>query len=123
PATVAVLASLLTWAVGRFSPGLVVLGYALPYFVAAAVLGEFWRATRGRSRATGVHPGRALLALLSQNHRRYGGLIVHLGVVLVAIGVAASAVGKVEREATLERDPALVVGRYQLTLTGVSGAE
>jgi cytochrome c-type biogenesis protein CcmF len=123
PATVAVLASLLTWAVGRLSPGLVVLGYALPYFVAAAVLAEFWRATRGRSRATGVHPGRALLALLRQNHRRYGGLIVHLGVVLAAIGVAASSVGKVEREATLERGQALDLGRYHLTFTGLSATE
>jgi cytochrome c-type biogenesis protein CcmF len=123
PAVVAVLLSLVAWGAGLLSPGLVLLGYTLPFFVAAVVLGEFGRATRGRSRATGLHPARAFLAVLRQNHRRYGGLIVHLGVVLVTIGVATSSGGKVEREATLERGQAMDLGRYRLTFRGLSAAE
>ncbi len=93
PAALAVAASLALWAAGRLPFGLVALGYTLPLFCAAVVLLEFARATRGRSRATGEAALVAFGRVLRQNHRRYGGLIVHLGVVLVAIGVATSSVG------------------------------
>jgi cytochrome c-type biogenesis protein CcmF len=123
PALLALAVSLALWLVTRLPFDLVVLGYTLPFFCAAAVLVEFWRATRGRSRATGEIALVAFGRVLRQNHRRYGGLIVHLGVVLVAIGVATSSVGKIEREATLNRGETLDIGRYQLRLTGLSAAE
>ena len=114
PAVLALLASLLAWLGGRLPLGLVALGYTLPFFVTAAVLVEFWRAARGRSRATGERLPVAFGRLCRQNHRRYGGLVVHLGVVLVAIGVATSTVGKIEREATLNRGESLDIGVYRL---------
>jgi cytochrome c-type biogenesis protein CcmF len=123
PAVVAIVASLLTWWVAGLPLGLVGLGYTLPYFVAAIVLGELWRASRGRSRATGEPWLTALGRLLAQNHRRYGGLVVHLGVVLVAIGVATSTVGKLEREQTLKIGEALEIGRYTVRFTGLSAFE
>src|SRR5262249_41818406 len=130
PAATATVLAFLTWALGQsvsslghLSIGLVALGYVLPYLVIAVVLGEFWRATRGRARATGAGPAQAFAAVLRQNHRRYGGLIVHLGVVLVAIGVASSSVGKVEREATLKRGESLDLGRYHLAFTGLVATE
>jgi cytochrome c-type biogenesis protein CcmF len=61
--------------------------------------------------------------LLAQNHRRYGGLVVHLGVVLIAIGVATSTVGKLERELTLKRGEALELGPFTLRFTGLSAGE
>jgi cytochrome c-type biogenesis protein CcmF len=123
PAAVAFGASLLTWLVGGLPFGLIGLGYTLPYFVAAIVLGELGRAARGRRRVTGESWPRAVGRLLAQNHRRYGGLVVHLGVVLVAIGVATSTVGKVEREATLKRGETLELGRYAVRFTGLSAVE
>ena len=123
PAVVAIVASVLTWLVGGLPLGLVALGYTLPYFVAAIVLGELWRASRGRSRATGEPWPTAFGRLLTQNHRRYGGLVVHLGVVLVAIGVATSSVGKLEREQTLKRGEAFEVERYVVRFTGLSASE
>jgi len=123
PAAVALGASLVTWLAAGLPLGLVGLGYTLPYFVAAIVLGELWRAARGRRRATSESWPRAVGRLLAQNHRRYGGLVVHLGVVLVAIGVASSTVGKLEREATLRRGETLELGRYAVRFTGLSAAE
>jgi cytochrome c-type biogenesis protein CcmF len=120
---VALGASLLTWLVFRLPLGLVGLGYTLPYFVAAVVLGELWRAARGRRRATGEPWPTAVGRLLAQNHRRYGGLVVHLGVVLVAVGVATSTVGKMEREVTLKRGETLELGRYVVRFTGLSAGE
>jgi cytochrome c-type biogenesis protein CcmF len=123
PAAIAIAASLLTWLLGGLPLGLVGLGYTLPYFVAAIVLGEIWRASRGRSRATGEAWPTALGRLLAQNHRRYGGLVVHLGVVLLAIGVATSTVGKTEREQTLRRGETLELGRYAVRFVGLSAVD
>jgi cytochrome c-type biogenesis protein CcmF len=123
PALIALTGSAAVWLVGGGHADLILLGYTLPIFVAAAVVAEFWRATRGRARATGESPPRALGRLLRQNHRRYGGLVVHLGVVLVAIGVATSTVGKVEREATLNRGDTLELDRYRLRFEGLHATE
>jgi cytochrome c-type biogenesis protein CcmF len=57
-------------------------------FVVATIVQELWRGTRARMRSKGVGPGRALFGLIGRNRRRYGGYIVHLGVVLVFAGVA-----------------------------------
>jgi cytochrome c-type biogenesis protein CcmF len=123
PAAAAIAASVLTAALAPVPAGLVALGFTVPYFVAATVLGELVRAARGRRRATGEPLPTAAARLLAQNHRRYGGLIVHLGVVLVAVGIATSSVGKVEHEATLRRGESLAVGRYVLRFAGLSAAE
>jgi cytochrome c-type biogenesis protein CcmF len=120
---VALAGSLVLWLGLGARADLVLLGYALPLFVAAAVAGELARATRGRMRATGEGAARAVRRLLRQNHRRYGGLIVHLGVVLVAVGVAASSVGKVEREATLRRGEWLELPPYRLRFEGLTASE
>jgi cytochrome c-type biogenesis protein CcmF len=87
------------------------------------VVAELGRATRGHRRVTGAGLAVAFGRVLRQNRRRYGGLIVHLGVVLIAIGVTTSTVGKVEREATLNRGETLAIGPYELTLVGLSAVE
>ena len=122
PALVAVGGGVLAWLAG-IPPGLAAFGYGLPFFVMAAVFDEFWRTSRGRSRVTGEMLPLAFGRLLRTHHRRYGGLIVHVGVVLLAIGVATSTVGKVEREATLQRDEALELGPYRVRFVGLSATE
>ena len=123
PALLAVAGAVVAGLLGRLPLGLVTLGWAVPLFAAACVLVELARATRGRSRATGEGAALAFGRLLRQNHRRYGGLIVHLGVVLIAIGVATSTVGKTEREATLERGQTLALDRYQIRFLGLRATE
>jgi cytochrome c-type biogenesis protein CcmF len=123
PALVAAVLSLVTWAAVGLSGSLVALGFTLPYFVSTLVLGELWRATRGRRRVTGEALPTAMGRLLVQNHRRYGGLLVHLGVVLVAMGIAVSSTAKLEREVTLKRDETLTLGRYTMKFTGLSARE
>lgn len=123
PALLAAAASLLAGLLLRLPPALVGLGYALPLFVAACVLLEFWRTARGRQRATGEPLPLAFARLCRHNRRRYGGLVVHLGVVLVAIGVATSTVGKIEREGTLRPGETLELGAYRVRLHGLRAAE
>ncbi len=90
------------------------LAFALAVFAAVTVLQEFARGTLTRRRITGEGYLTALSNLTRRSRRRYGGLIVHLGVVLVVIGITASTIFKLEKEVTLERGESVHLGRYQV---------
>jgi cytochrome c-type biogenesis protein CcmF len=59
-------------------------------FAAAVVVQEFWRGTRARRAGSGEAPPAALVSLVRRNRRRYGGYLVHLGMAVIFVGVAAS---------------------------------
>jgi cytochrome c-type biogenesis protein CcmF len=64
--------------------------FALGAFVLASVVQELWRGVRARRAMTRETPPVALLRLVRRNRRRYGGYIVHAGLAVLLIGVAAS---------------------------------
>lgn len=57
-------------------------------FVAACVLGEFYKGARTRQRGSGENFLQAIYNLTARNTRRYGGYIVHIGIVLIFVGFA-----------------------------------
>jgi cytochrome c-type biogenesis protein CcmF len=85
---------------------------ALFVFAAFALTGlaqEFWRgAVARRSLAGGSLPA-ALLAVTSRNRRRYGGYIVHVGIAVLLIGIAASSSFQTNRDLTLRPGESAVV--------------
>lgn len=90
------------------------LAFALTVFAAATVFQEFYRGTRARRQITGEGYVAALANLTRRGRRRYGGLIVHLGVVLVVIGITASTIFKLEKEVTLQPGESVHLGRFQV---------
>jgi cytochrome c-type biogenesis protein CcmF len=72
----------------------------------ATVATEYARAVRRKPR------------LLVVRRRRYGAYLAHLGVLVVAIGVAASQFGQQEKDATLQPGESVTVAGYTLTYTG-----
>jgi cytochrome c-type biogenesis protein CcmF len=70
-------------------------------FVVATVAQEFFRGMRARQAMTSESPPVALFGLVRRNRRRYGGYIVHAGVALALVGVAASTSFQHSRTATL----------------------
>jgi cytochrome c-type biogenesis protein CcmF len=64
--------------------------WSLSAFVTATIVQEYTRAIRARMRG-GESPIEAFGALLRKNQRRYGGYVVHLGVVFIMIGIAGAA--------------------------------
>src|SRR6185312_1833995 len=59
-------------------------------FVLGSVAQEFIRGARARRAIAGESPPVALLALVRRNRRRYGGYLVHVGIAVLFVGVAAS---------------------------------
>jgi len=87
--SVAVGLVLLWRGAGSSVPGLI--AYTFSAFVLAAIALEFIRGTRARKAlASESWPG-ALFSLIGRNRRRYGGYIVHVAIVFLAIGIAGSA--------------------------------
>ncbi len=64
------------------------MAISLSAFVIATVVGEFWRGGRVIARQTGVNILQGMVTITRRNTRRYGGYLVHIGVVLVIIGFA-----------------------------------
>jgi cytochrome c-type biogenesis protein CcmF len=70
-------------------------------FVLAAVGQEFWRGARARRAMTRELPPVAVVQVVRRNRRRYGGYVVHAGLAVLLIGVAASTSFQHSRYATL----------------------
>jgi cytochrome c-type biogenesis protein CcmF len=62
--------------------------FALSAFVFGTIAQEFWRGARVRQGATGTDIVTALIGLVARSRRRYGGYIVHLGIMLMFLGFA-----------------------------------
>jgi cytochrome c-type biogenesis protein CcmF len=64
------------------------LCFSLCAMVMGTIVQEFWRGAIVRRQATGTDILTALIGLVGRNKRRYGGYIVHVGVVLFFLGCA-----------------------------------
>jgi cytochrome c-type biogenesis protein CcmF len=119
PAVVSVLIP-----VGLFFSGLsnwaALLGYWMAGFVILVTLYEFWRGARARHTRHGEDFLTALWRLAGRNRRRYGGYVIHLGVVLMAFGIIGIEMFQTETQATLARGEQLTLGRYVMTYDGLS---
>jgi len=88
-------------------------------FVLATIVMEFARGIQARKDAEPAAPPVAMIHLVQKNKRRYGGYIVHLGVVMIFVGVLGSSVFQKEAHAPLKPGESLAIGPYTLTLRGV----
>jgi cytochrome c-type biogenesis protein CcmF len=59
-------------------------------FAIAGVLQEFYNGAHARQKVSGGSFANALVSVTSRNRRRYGGYIVHIGIAVLLIGIAAS---------------------------------
>ena len=92
--------TLLVLLVGGMRDAHALVAIGLAGFVAATIVQEFARGTRARHRQYGEAYPFAFARLLARNRRRYGGYIVHTGIVILFVAFAGMAF-KTETEATL----------------------
>jgi cytochrome c-type biogenesis protein CcmF len=87
-------------------------------FVAATVSMEFYRGARVIRTRSGTSLLSAAVDLTMRNTRRYGGYIVHLGMVLIFVGLAGSAFNR-DVQKDLPLGGTMAIGPYQLLLQSV----
>ncbi len=88
--------------------------FACASFVVAVVGQEFWRGARARHAMAGEAGPVAVVALVRRNRRRYGGYIVHAGLAVLLVGVAASTSFKHSRYATLRPGQSATIAGYRV---------
>src|ERR1043166_6081903 len=123
PATAGGL-TLLVLLVGGMRDPYALLAIALGGFVTATVVQEFARGTRARHRQYGEAYPAALWRLIARNRRRYGGSVVHIGIVMLFVAFAGMAF-KPESQATLKPGESASIRSpygwtYRLTHLGIS---
>lgn len=99
------------------------LGFTLLAFVVLTIVYDTALALRARKRIAGEGIARGLVTLARRNQRRYGGLIVHLGIVLIILGIAGSMTYSIEKEATLALKQELPIGNYRIQFEGLKGSQ
>lgn len=104
-----------------------IMALALAGFVAGTIVQEFWRGVRARRRMHGESVPTAFVRLIGRNRRRYGGYLVHVGVLIYFVAFSGMAF-KREMEATLKPGQSVQMQSpfghtYTLTHMGVSQFE
>ena len=112
PLMAGALAAIIPALLGVRSTG-ALIAFALCSFTATAIIAEFVRGSRVHRTRDKLSWFSALGRTLGRNRRRYGGYVVHLGVVLIVLGFAGSAF-RVERSAHLAQGETMQVGEYTL---------
>jgi cytochrome c-type biogenesis protein CcmF len=115
------VSGLLVWTgVDQFYP---VVSYGLCWFVFMTIMGEMYRALRAQRLAEDKGVVEGVSRLVTRHRSRYGGYLVHLGVVVVTIAITASMAHKYEKEFTLNKGESITVRRYSLTLDSIDGRQ
>jgi cytochrome c-type biogenesis protein CcmF len=90
------------------------LMFTLIAFVLAVVGQEFWRGVSARRVMTREAPPTALTRLVARNRRRWGGYIVHVGIAVLFLGVAASSAFHSQRDVRMTQGHTTTVGGYKV---------
>jgi cytochrome c-type biogenesis protein CcmF len=101
---------------------LAVLALALAVFTGATVAVDFTRATRARLRL-GERLAPAMGGLLLRHNRRYGGFVIHLGILVILLGVTGSQAWSLHSETTLKRGETAELGGYHFRFDGLAASE
>jgi cytochrome c-type biogenesis protein CcmF len=89
------------------------MAIALSVLVTLTVAAEFYRGGRVISKHTGQGLFASMVQLTHRNTRRYGGYIVHFGVVVVIIGFAGAAFN-LDKEQEMANGDKMTIGPYTL---------
>jgi cytochrome c-type biogenesis protein CcmF len=116
PGLVSLAAPVVAFILGVTSP-IALIAFWLCGFVASITIYEYVRAMWARHRATHESLPVALVNMAAKNRRRYGGYIIHLGVVLMALGIIGINMFQTSTQGTIAQGQSLTLGNYTITYT------
>jgi cytochrome c-type biogenesis protein CcmF len=90
------------------------LGFTLVALVVFITFYEFWRGVSARRKTQGENFFSALVHLIRRNRRRYGGYIIHVAMVVMAIGILGIEVFQTQTQQTLAVGQDMQISRYTL---------
>jgi cytochrome c-type biogenesis protein CcmF len=112
PVLVGVVVGIAIWVFTR--TGYPSLGLGICAFAAATIVQEYVRGISARMKTTGENFAAATANLWGRNGRRYGGYLVHLGMVLIAVAVIGNEFFQQTTNVTLAMGESVELGRYEI---------
>src|SRR5215813_7994062 len=106
-----ITAALYTLGIGHV---VALISFAICLFVFGTIILEFYRGTRARRAVSGGTIWQAFVSLIRRNRRRYGGYIVHFGIVLIFVGITGSSAYQIEQNVVLHPGESALVGTFVL---------
>ncbi|MEO1287685.1 MAG: cytochrome c-type biogenesis CcmF C-terminal domain-containing protein [Chloroflexota bacterium] len=103
--------AIIVFVMGHLSIGALV-GYGIVIIGGWVAIYETYRAAEARVRTKGEGWLQALGKLLERNQRRYGGYMVHLGIVVIGIGVIGSTLFQYETRRTITMGDSVAIQDY-----------
>ena len=99
------------------------IGFGLGAIVASGIFLEWRRGAISRRRSSGENYLLAFLRLIAANRPRYGGYVVHLAVVMVALGVIGATFFDTQKDVVLAPGETVVVEDYELRYLGTTATD
>ncbi len=96
------------------------IGITLASLAAFVTIYEFWRGMKARHKRSGENYLEALWKLTTRNRRRYGGYIIHLSVVFMAIGIIGIELFQTETQGRLAPGESTTLAGYTVTFQNLA---
>ena len=96
------------------------VGFFLIALVILVTIYEYWRGANARQKSQGENIFAAFWNLTGRNRRRYGGYIIHLSMMLMAIGILGIELFQVETQGALEVNQQMSVGGYDVVYQDIA---
>jgi cytochrome c-type biogenesis protein CcmF len=105
-----------------------VMAFGFCAFSLTTTLMEYGRGIQARHKAHGENYFQALARMAARNRRRYGGYLIHLGVILCAIGIIGMEFYQIKTQQNVARGESFTisspfVGTYELTYRNLATGE
>lgn len=96
------------------------IGFFLVALVILVTLYEFWRGAHARQKTQGENFFTALSRLTGKNRRRYGGYVIHISMMLMAVGILGIELFQSETQGTIQAGESLELQGYQLVYNDIA---
>ncbi len=107
---------LLTFGIRSLYP---LITFTFCIFVVVVLFAEFLNGTRARHALSGEGYFMAFWSLIARNKRRYGGYVIHFGVILIFMGIGGNAFN-LEKQITLHKGESFTIKNYTLKYEALS---
>jgi cytochrome c-type biogenesis protein CcmF len=112
---VATIAALMAFGISHFYA---LLSLGLCTFVTWTIVSEFWKGTMAIRQKDGLSFVPAVIELTHRNTRRYGGYIVHMGIVMMFIGFSGAAFNQ-DTTVEVKVGDKFPLGRYEIKVSDI----
>ncbi|NQT31675.1 MAG: heme lyase CcmF/NrfE family subunit [Deltaproteobacteria bacterium] len=108
---------LLTLGMGQWAA---IVIFSLSSFILVAIAYQWLQETMTRRRTSDDSATSSFFRLIGANRSRYGGYLVHIAIVIIAVGITGSSLFDVETEVTLTQGESATIKQYTLTQEDLS---